>query len=42
VYVGPTNTLVSLNRTWEKVQTKDIGVDFAVLKNRLSVSFDYL
>lgn len=41
VYVGPTNTLVSLNRTWETVATKNLGLDFALLKSRLFGSFDY-
>jgi len=41
VYTAPTASLVSLNRTWEKVQTKNLGLDFALLKNRLSGSFDY-
>ena len=33
--------LVSPNFTWEKVQTKNIGFDFTLLRNRLSGSFDY-
>ena len=33
--------LVSQNFTWEKVQTKNIGFDFTLLRNRLSGSFDY-
>src|SRR6266498_65920 len=41
VYVAPTSNLVSLDRTWEKVQTKNIGVDFSVLRSRLYGSFDY-
>ena len=41
VTVGTTDTLVSLNRTWETVKNKNLGIDFAVLNNRLSGSFDY-
>jgi TonB-linked SusC/RagA family outer membrane protein len=33
--------LVALDRTWETVQTSNIGVDIATLKNRLSGTFDY-
>lgn len=33
--------LVSANFTWEKVTSKNIAVDFALLENRLSGSFDY-
>jgi hypothetical protein len=33
--------LVSLDRTWEKVETKNIGVDFSILKSRLTATFDY-
>lgn len=40
VTVG-TPGLISPTFTWEKVQTKNIGLDFALLKNRLSGSFDY-
>ncbi|WP_162633330.1 SusC/RagA family TonB-linked outer membrane protein [Echinicola strongylocentroti] len=36
-----TSGLVSLDRTWERVITKNIGVDFGVLGNRLTGSFDY-
>jgi len=41
VSVSTTGTLVSLNRTWETVRSKNIGVDFAVLRSRLSGTFDY-
>jgi len=41
VTAGPTASLVSLNRTWEKVQTQNIGIDFGFLENRLAGSFDY-
>lgn len=33
--------LVAYDRTWEKVSTKNIGLDFALLRNRLSGTFDY-
>ncbi len=33
--------LVSGALTWEKVETKNIGVDFGLLKNKLSGTFDY-
>ncbi len=33
--------MVSLDRTWETVQTQNIGVEATVLNNRLSVSYDY-
>lgn len=32
---------VDRNRTWETIQTQNIGLDFGVLVNRLSGSFDY-
>lgn len=38
---NPADTLVSLNRTWEKVQTTNVGADFALLNNKLYGSFDY-
>lgn len=41
VYAAPTNSLVSLDRTWEKVQTKNIGIDFSLLRSRLTATFDY-
>ena len=37
-FLGP---LVDATRTWETVQTDNIGIDFAVLNNKLSGSFDY-
>lgn len=33
--------LVSNTRTWERVQSWNLGVDFSVLRNRLQGSFDY-
>jgi TonB-linked SusC/RagA family outer membrane protein len=40
VRVSPAG-IVAPDRTWEKVITKNIGLDFALLKNRLSGSFEY-
>jgi TonB-linked SusC/RagA family outer membrane protein len=40
VRVAPGN-LVAYDRTWEKVQTTNLGLDFALLKNRLTGSFEY-
>lgn len=33
--------LASIERTWEKVQVKNIALDFGFLKNRLTGSFEY-
>lgn len=33
--------ITSNKRTWERVEQKNIGVDFKLFKNRLSGSFDY-
>ncbi|KGE13071.1 SusC/RagA family TonB-linked outer membrane protein [Sphingobacterium deserti] len=33
--------LVSPNYTWEEVNTINVGLDMAILKNKLSASFDY-
>lgn len=41
VIVGPTNSLVSLDRTWERIENMNVGADIAVLNRRLSVSADY-
>lgn len=35
------NGMTSENRTWERVATTNIGIDFAVLRSRLSGSFEY-
>ncbi len=35
------NTLVEEDLTWEKVRTKNIGLDWGVFNNRLVGSFDY-
>ncbi len=34
-------SLKSATRSWEKIETKNIGIDLIGLDNRLSVSFDY-
>lgn len=34
------NRLVSLNRTWERIQNYNVGLDFAMFKSRLSGSVD--
>lgn len=41
VTAGPSGTLRSTNTTWERIQSKNIAVDVAVLNNRLFGSFDY-
>jgi TonB-linked SusC/RagA family outer membrane protein len=41
VTASPSSTLVSVNRTWEKIESKNIGIDIGVLNNRLTASFDY-
>ena len=33
--------LIAFDRTWEEVKTKNIGLDFGFLNNRLSGSFEY-
>ena len=33
--------VVALDRTWEVIKTTNVGLDFAVLNNKLSGSFDY-
>lgn len=35
------SNLVSSARTWETIISKNVGIDFSVLKNRLYGSFDY-
>lgn len=35
------NSMASTNRSWERISTLNFGVDFAVLKNRLSGTFEY-
>lgn len=38
--VGTAGSLVSLNRTWETVKKKNLGVDFAMLNNHLTGTFE--
>jgi TonB-linked SusC/RagA family outer membrane protein len=38
---GATPQIASESRTWETIQTKNIGIDLATLRSRLSLSFDY-
>lgn len=38
VYLG---NMVSLNRTWETLITKNIGLDASILSSRLNFTFDY-
>ncbi len=35
------SSMTSLDRTWERVSSTNFGLDFAVLNNRLSGSFEY-
>lgn len=39
--MAKSSNIVSTSRTWETIQTTNIGLDFATLKNRLYGSFDY-
>jgi TonB-linked SusC/RagA family outer membrane protein len=41
VIVAPTNSLVSLDRTWERVENTNVGFDVSFLNRRLSASADY-
>lgn len=41
VRVAPTSTLVAYDRTWENLETKNVGVDFTLLKRKLSGTFEY-
>jgi TonB-linked SusC/RagA family outer membrane protein len=41
VRVSPTGSLVALDRTWEKLETSNVGIDFSLLDHRLSGTFDY-
>jgi len=41
VTASPSGTIVDSSKTWEKLINKNIGLDFVVLNNRLSGSFDY-
>ena len=41
ITASPSSTIIDSSKTWEKLINKNIGVDFAVLNNRLTGSFDY-
>lgn len=41
VTVGPTNGLVSLNRTWERIRNSNIALDFSILNSRLTGTAEY-
>lgn len=41
VIVSPSTSLVALNRTWERIENQNYGIDFGFLDNRLTGSFDY-
>lgn len=38
---GAVSSIASENRTWETIETKNVGIDFALLSSRLTGSFDY-
>lgn len=38
---GAVSTIASEDRTWETIETRNAGLDFAVLKSRLTGNFDY-
>jgi len=40
-YVAASGTLVSKDRTWERIHNYNIGLDFSTLNNRLSGSIDF-
>lgn len=39
--MATSGNIISTSRTWETIQTTNIGLDFATLNNRLYGSFDY-
>ncbi|MDR6562453.1 MULTISPECIES: TonB-dependent receptor [unclassified Arcicella] len=41
VRVAPTGTLVAYDRTWERLESKNIGLDFTLLNRKLSGTFEY-
>ncbi len=41
VQIATLGTLPSTTRTWEKIESKNLGVDFTTLGSRLTGSFDY-
>jgi TonB-linked SusC/RagA family outer membrane protein len=38
---GAVSSIASQDRTWETIETKNAGIDFALLNSRLTGSFDY-
>lgn len=38
---GAISNIASVTRTWETIETRNIGVDFSILKSRLSGTLDY-
>ncbi|MCC7526715.1 MAG: TonB-dependent receptor [Chitinophagaceae bacterium] len=38
---GAVSSIASLSRTWETIEARNAGVDFALLNSRLTGSFDY-
>lgn len=38
---GAVPNIASTERTWETIETKNIGIDFSLFKSRLNGSFDY-
>jgi hypothetical protein len=38
---GAVSSIASQDRTWETIETRNAGVDFAFLNSRLTGSFDY-
>lgn len=41
VTAGPSGSLVSLSRTWERINTFNLAVDFGLFKNRLNGTFEH-
>ena len=39
--VGAATNIASQERTWETIETKNAGIDFALFKSRLAGSFEY-
>lgn len=40
-YQGAESGIASANRSWETIETSNVGIDFSFLKSRLNGSFDY-
>jgi len=39
-FISPAGTMVSYDRTWEKINNYNLALDFAILSNRLSGTFE--